>query len=72
MALTPAYSADRQQLFGIEYVWDADARTGRWAVNNDGAPVPYDADWERAELPYSTRRRWVARAPLPSRRRRRA
>lgn len=63
VALTPAYSEDRQQQFGIEYVWDADARSGRWAVNNDGAPVPYDAAWERAELPYSTRRRWVAPAP---------
>ena len=63
VALTPAYSADRQQLFGIEYVWDADAQSGRWAVNNDGASVPYDADWSRAELPYSTRRRWVSAAP---------
>ena len=63
VALTPAYSDDRQQQFGIEYVWDADARSGRWAVNNDGAPVPHDAAWDRAELPYSTRRRWVAPAP---------
>ncbi len=63
VALTPAYSDDRQQLFGIEYVWDADARSGRWAVNNDGVNVPYDAAWERAALPYSTRRRWVAPAP---------
>lgn len=63
VALTPAYSADRQQQFGVEYVWDNDARSGRWAVNNDGAPVPYEADWERAELPYSGRRRWVTAAP---------
>lgn len=63
VALTPAYSEDRQQQFGIEYVWDADARSGRWAVNNDGAPVPYDAAWERTELPYSTRRRWTTPAP---------
>ncbi|WP_129793846.1 M28 family peptidase [Sphingosinicella sp. CPCC 101087] len=63
VALTPAYSEDRQQLFAIEYVWDADARTGRWAVNNDGAPVPFAADWERAELPHSMRKRWVAPAP---------
>ncbi|MGQ0660779.1 M20/M25/M40 family metallo-hydrolase [Sphingosinicella sp.] len=62
VALKPAYSADRQQLYGIEYVWDADARSGRWAVNNDGAAVPYEAAWERAELPYSTRRRWVTTA----------
>src|SRR5205085_4703891 len=60
---TPAYSADKQQLFAVEYVWDATTNSGRFAVNNDGAPVPYAADWQRAELPYSTRRRWVASAP---------
>jgi hypothetical protein len=60
---TPAYSADRQQLFAVEYVWDATTNSGRFAVNNDGAPVPFAADWQRAELPYSTRRRWVAPAP---------
>ncbi len=63
VALTPAYSADRQQLFTIEYVWDADAREGRWAVNNDGRLVPFAAEWERVELPYSLRRRWASPAP---------
>ena len=63
VALTPAYSVDRQQLFTIEYVWDSDERTGRWAVNNDGAPVPFAADWTRAELPHSLRKRWAAPAP---------
>ncbi len=61
--LAPAYSADRQQLFTIEYVWDETARTGRFAVNNDGAPVPFEAAWERTEMPYTTRRRWAAPAP---------
>jgi len=61
--LAPAYSEDRQQLFTIEYVWDGAARSGRYAVNNDGAPVPFEADWERAELPYTSRIRWVAPAP---------
>lgn len=61
--LTPAYSADRQQQFVIDYAWDADAQAGRWTVNNDGAPVPFAADWTRAELPWSTRKRWVAAAP---------
>ena len=37
--------------------------TARFAVNNDGAPVPYAAAWERAEMPYTTRRRWAAPAP---------
>ena len=63
VALTPAYSEDRQQQFNIEYVWDADARQGRWAVNNDGAPVPFEAAWERTEFPYSLRKRWASPAP---------
>ncbi|HEV2816109.1 MAG TPA: M20/M25/M40 family metallo-hydrolase [Allosphingosinicella sp.] len=62
-ALVPAYSADRQQLFTIEYVRDERAGTARFAVNNDGAPVPYAAAWERTEMPYTTRRRWAAPAP---------
>jgi hypothetical protein len=59
----PAYSADRQQLFTIEYVRDEAAGTARFAVNNDGAPVPYAGPWQRLELPYTTRRRWAAPAP---------
>jgi hypothetical protein len=68
-ALTPAYSADRQQLFTVEYVWDETARTGRFAVNNDGAPVPFDAAWARTEMVYTGRRRWAAPAsavPVPA------
>jgi hypothetical protein len=60
---TPAYSADKQQLFTIEYVWDDTAHGARFAVNNDGAPVPYAAQWTRTEMPYTTRRRWAAPAP---------
>lgn len=63
VALTPAYSADRQQHFTIEYVRDAQASRGLWAVNNDGAAVPFAAEWQRTELPYSTRRRWTTAAP---------
>ncbi|HYI47706.1 MAG TPA: M20/M25/M40 family metallo-hydrolase [Allosphingosinicella sp.] len=59
--LAPAYSADRQQLFTIEYVRDGSG--ARFAVNNDGAPVPFDAAWERTEMLYTTRRRWAAPAP---------
>ncbi|MEA3015053.1 MAG: hypothetical protein QOD42_3598 [Sphingomonadales bacterium] len=62
-AVTPAYSADRQQLFTIEYVWDDATRSARFAVNNDGAPVPYAGDWQRTEFPYTARRRWAAPAP---------
>jgi hypothetical protein len=60
---TPAYSADKQQLFTIEYVWDATTNSGRFAVNNDGAPMPYAGDWQRTEFPWTTRRRWAAPAP---------
>lgn len=63
-ALTPAYSEDRQQLFVIEYVRNAAAREARFAVNNDGAPVPFEGEWRREEVPYSLRRRWVAPAPM--------
>ena len=63
VALTPAYSEERRQQFNIEYVWDADAGQGRWAVNNDGAPVPFEAAWARTEFPYSMRKRWAAPAP---------
>lgn len=59
----PAYSADRQQLFTIEYVWDAATNSARFAVNNDGTAVPYAGDWQRTEMPYTTRRRWAAPAP---------
>ena len=66
---TPAYSADRQQLFTIEYVseWEDPAyprpARARWAVNNDGAPVPFAGDWQRTEFPWTSRRRWAAAAP---------
>ena len=63
VALTPAYSDDRQQLFTVEYAWDADARRGQWAVRNDGAAVDFPADWRRDKLPYSTVPRWLADAP---------
>lgn len=63
VGLTPAYSADRQQRFTIDYAWDTDARTGHWTVNNDGAPVPIPGDWQRIELPYLASRRWAVESP---------
>jgi hypothetical protein len=65
-AFTPAYSAERQQLFTIEYVWDETARSARFAVNNDRAPIPFAADWQRTEMPYAGRQRWAAPAPAPA------
>ncbi len=67
---TPAYSADKQQLFTIEYVleWESPGyprpTRARWAVNNDGAPVPFAGDWQRTEFPWITRRRWATAAPI--------
>ena len=63
VALTPAYSEDRQQQFNIEFVRDTGTGTTMWAVNNDGAPVPHSAPWTRVELPYSQRPRWTTPAP---------
>ena len=61
--LTPAYSDDRRQAFTIEYVRDLTAGETRFAVNNDGRPVPFAADWRRGEVPWSSRKRWLAPAP---------
>ena len=63
VALTPAYSDDRQQFFVIEYLWDADARRAQWVVNNDGAPLPYAGNWQRSTPAYAVRPRWVTPAP---------
>jgi hypothetical protein len=63
VALTPAYSGDRQQQFAIEYVRDTGTNSALWSINNDGAPVPFAAPWTRTELPFSTRKRWTAPAP---------
>lgn len=65
VAFVPAYSADRRQQFAIEYALDADAGAARWAINSDGARLPALASWERAELPYTQRRRWTAPALAP-------
>ena len=66
-ALVPAYSADRQQRFAVEYLWDAQAGAGRWAVYNDGKalPAPFAAmgPWRRDTLPYARGKRWTAQAP---------
>ena len=51
VALTPAYSEDRQAAVHHRICLGSDARQGRWAVNNDGAPVPFAAAWERTEMP---------------------
>lgn len=66
-ALQPAYSADRQQRFAIEYGWDPEARRGRWVIAHDGAPLPEAMEalgpWRSEEVPWSLTSRPVADAP---------
>ena len=67
-AAAPAYSENRQQRFSIEYALDADSATARWALVNDGAPLPAAfpalARWERnVEVLWGSARRWTAPAP---------
>lgn len=62
-ALVPAYSEDRKQAFGIEYVRDEEG--SRWMVVNDGAPLPagFGGFEPGFEVPWSGRDRWAAPAP---------
>jgi len=64
-ALAPAYSEDRRQRFSIEYAVDADSGQARWAVANDGAPLPaaFPGAWTRDPVPWSSAPRWTATAP---------
>jgi hypothetical protein len=64
-ALTPAYSDDRKQAFGIEYAWDQDRKQAQWLILNDGAPLPagFESFKKNRKVPYSLRKRWAAPAP---------
>ncbi|HEX8214398.1 MAG TPA: M20/M25/M40 family metallo-hydrolase, partial [Allosphingosinicella sp.] len=67
-ALVPAYSPDRKQAFGIEYLWDESRGKAHWLVVNDGAPLPKALTAAAGtfrkdiEVPYSGRKRWAAPA----------
>lgn len=63
--LAPAYSGDRKQAYGIEYAWDADAKTGRWLIVHDGTPLPASlGKFESGvQIPWSSRPRRAAAAP---------
>jgi hypothetical protein len=67
-AVAPAYSADRQQQFTIEYIQDAGTGVSKWSVLNDDAPLPPGfrsvGKWRHGTLPYSERKRWLADAPV--------
>jgi hypothetical protein len=65
VAAAPAYSADRQQRFTIQYVTDTGTGRAWWAILNDGAKLPREfgnvAGWTRGELPHLELKRWMAR-----------
>jgi hypothetical protein len=64
-AAAPAYSADRQQRFTIQYVKDFSGGKSWWVVDNDRAPLPagFGSGWTRDELPHTTGKSWVLAAP---------
>jgi hypothetical protein len=61
----PAYSEDRKQAFGIDYV--VEGGKAQWMVVNDGAPLPrgFEGFAPPAKVPWSGRDRWAAPAPAP-------
>lgn len=67
VGLLPRGTADRQQLFTIEYIRDAATGEALWAVSNKTAALPSvfaaSGDWRLREFPFSTRSRWSAPAP---------
>ena len=65
-AVAPAYSEDRQQQFTIEHVTEADRHRAVWSVLDDRVLPPSEGPWTFAKLPYSERKRWIARAPIES------
>ena len=64
-AVAPAYSADRQQRFTIQYVNDLSDRKSWWVVDNDDARLPdgFGSGWTREELPHATSKLWARPAP---------
>jgi len=62
-AAAPAYSADRQQRFSIQFIGDGDKSW--FAVDNDGASLPegFGSGWTREKLPHSLAKLWVRPAP---------
>jgi hypothetical protein len=67
-ALAPAYSADRQQQWTLQYVVDPAERQPVWSVVNDRKAQPAEwrrfGDWRLGRLEALGRRqRWIAPAP---------
>ncbi|GAA4041600.1 M20/M25/M40 family metallo-hydrolase [Sphingomonas rosea] len=66
-ALAPAYSADRQQQWTLQYVLEA-GKPPVWSIVNDRKPLPADlqklGEWRQGTLPLGKRQRWLAAAPV--------
>lgn len=65
--IVPAYSADRQQQFTLQYVVDPTFRQPLWSIVNDRASLPASlarfGPWQLGTLPTGSRQRWIAPAP---------
>ncbi|NJC06147.1 MFS family permease [Sphingomonas kaistensis] len=65
-ALAPAYSADRQQQWTLQYVVGAGPDQPFWSVVNDRKPLPEAwrefGQWRLGTLPLGTRQRWLSPA----------
>nr|WP_314445147.1 M20/M25/M40 family metallo-hydrolase [uncultured Sphingomonas sp.] len=65
-ALVPAYSADRQQQWTLQYVVGAGPDQPFWSVVNDRRPLPEAwksfGQWRLGTLPLGTRQRWLSPA----------
>jgi len=61
-AIVPAYTQDRKQAFGIEYLWDSTTGKAQWLIAHDGAELPegFGALRKDVTVPYSMRKRWAA------------
>lgn len=66
-AIAPAYSADRQQQWTLQYVVDAAQRQPFWSVVNDRKALSAEwkrfGNWRLGRLPIGARQRWLAPAP---------
>ena len=62
----PAYSANRQQQWTLQYVAEQ-GRAANWSIVNDRAPLPSQVkqlrDWKLGKLAIGERLRWIAPAP---------
>jgi hypothetical protein len=65
--LAPAYSADRQQQWTLQYVLQQ-GKAPVWSIVNDRKALPDDLrkliDWRQGTLPPGRRLRWIAPAPV--------